>query len=462
MAAGGAFRFGPVAGRIALAGAVTCLSAAGCFLNAGPLPGNSQGGGGSAETTTTGEAGASGGTGGAALCGNEVVESDEQCDGENLKGRTCEGIGYPPGELKCTEMCVFDASGCNQDEPWWDNAWGYRMRVKVDGSMTEGALDDFTVLIPITNPALSNALENGGDIVFVPVGKTAPLPREIEYFNQSGGALIAWVRFPVIQPSQTYELMMYFGNSVAAPPQGSAWENGFAAVWHMGEQAIDAGNTTVHKNSAGADYDGEQNGNLSGPGKIGVGQSFDGNDWILIKNGGTIALSDTDCSVAAWVKTTANEERALITKTPGGTHGISDVLTGIGHEGPYFGMDQYFVDFVRGTTNVADGKWHYVVWSQARNIGGGGQDQWRVFVDGVKEGQEDHHMNLDNTGHIVQIGKGVPGSYFAGSWKGQIDEVRISKVDRRAEWVLATFNSQNTPEKYVSYDPVQKVPPPAP
>ncbi|MBK8252305.1 MAG: DUF2341 domain-containing protein [Polyangiaceae bacterium] len=461
MAAGGAFRFGFGVGCVVLAGAVACLSATGCFLDAGPLPGSSplQGGGGSAETASTGQ-GADGGV--ALLCGNEAVEGEELCDGANLKGRTCEGIGYPPGELKCTETCVLDASGCNQGEPWWDNTWGYRMRVKVDGSMTEGVLDDFTVLIPITNAALSNALGSGEDIVFIPVGKTAPLAHEIEYFNQSSGILIAWVRFPTIQPSQVYELMMYFGNPAAVPKSGSAWETGFAGVWHMSEQAIDAGTTTVHKNSAGADYDGEQNGNLSGPGKIGVGQSFDGTDWISIKNGGAIALSDATCSIAAWIRTTVNEERALITKTPNGTHGQSDVLTGVGHDGPYFGMDQYFVDFVRGTTNVTDGKWHYVVWSQTRNAGGGGQDEWRVFVDGAKEAQEEHHMNSDNSGHIIQIGKGVPSSYFSGSWKGQIDEVRISKVDRPAEWVLATFNNQNTPEKYVTHDQIQKVPPPPP
>jgi len=78
---------------------------------------------------------------GAALCGNGICESDrgeedadscpadcsvpapdcgdgnldlgEACDGEDLMGQTCAGLGFPGGSLGCTTSCEFDTSGCD-------------------------------------------------------------------------------------------------------------------------------------------------------------------------------------------------------------------------------------------------------------------------------------------------------------------------------------------------------------
>ncbi|MDY0003809.1 MAG: DUF4215 domain-containing protein [Polyangia bacterium] len=46
------------------------------------------------------------------ICGNGVAECDEQCDGADLKNKTCEGIGYSGGTLSCTSSCRFDVSSC--------------------------------------------------------------------------------------------------------------------------------------------------------------------------------------------------------------------------------------------------------------------------------------------------------------------------------------------------------------
>lgn len=46
-------------------------------------------------------------------CGNGVADGDDQCDGSDLDGQTCEGLGYTlGGTLACTAGCGFDASGC--------------------------------------------------------------------------------------------------------------------------------------------------------------------------------------------------------------------------------------------------------------------------------------------------------------------------------------------------------------
>ena len=63
-----------------------------------------------------------------ALCGNNIIEGSEQCDGTNLNGKTCASLGYTGGTLKCTN-CFFDTSGCTG---------GAQFRVTVDTSKVIG------------------------------------------------------------------------------------------------------------------------------------------------------------------------------------------------------------------------------------------------------------------------------------------------------------------------------------
>jgi hypothetical protein len=47
-------------------------------------------------------------------CGDGVRDSAEVCDGSDLGGSTCHGLGYHSGTLACTAGCTFDTSGCLQ------------------------------------------------------------------------------------------------------------------------------------------------------------------------------------------------------------------------------------------------------------------------------------------------------------------------------------------------------------
>ena len=48
---------------------------------------------------------------GAIACGNNVREGAEQCDGTDLAGQTCVGLGYAGGTLGCTG-CIFNTAAC--------------------------------------------------------------------------------------------------------------------------------------------------------------------------------------------------------------------------------------------------------------------------------------------------------------------------------------------------------------
>jgi len=48
----------------------------------------------------------------AAICGNNVKEGDEECDGTDLGGKDCTDLGYTGGTLTCNPDCTFNTSGC--------------------------------------------------------------------------------------------------------------------------------------------------------------------------------------------------------------------------------------------------------------------------------------------------------------------------------------------------------------
>lgn len=50
----------------------------------------------------------------ATACGNGKLEAPEQCDGDDLGGADCAGLGlgYSGGTLACTPKCAFDTLGC--------------------------------------------------------------------------------------------------------------------------------------------------------------------------------------------------------------------------------------------------------------------------------------------------------------------------------------------------------------
>jgi hypothetical protein len=57
-------------------------------------------------------------------CGDGVAESAESCDGDDLRGYTCEMLGRNEGTLVCTEGCTFDTDGCGMTGTGCDGQGG--------------------------------------------------------------------------------------------------------------------------------------------------------------------------------------------------------------------------------------------------------------------------------------------------------------------------------------------------
>ncbi len=46
-------------------------------------------------------------------CGNDIIDGNDDCDGLDLGGETCQGLGFGGGLLACSAGCGLDVSGCS-------------------------------------------------------------------------------------------------------------------------------------------------------------------------------------------------------------------------------------------------------------------------------------------------------------------------------------------------------------
>lgn len=102
-------------------GPAVALCASICFYGCATQVAPEQREGRPSATTGGGEAGVGGaggetGQGGAPLptgCGDGLaVEANEECDGEHLRGESCESLGFDGGVLGCKPDCTLDVTAC--------------------------------------------------------------------------------------------------------------------------------------------------------------------------------------------------------------------------------------------------------------------------------------------------------------------------------------------------------------
>jgi Protein of unknown function (DUF1566) len=58
------------------------------------------------------------------VCGNNIAQASEACDGTDLRGQTCQSVGFAGGTLSCAVGCTFDTGQCLSLLRYIDNGDG--------------------------------------------------------------------------------------------------------------------------------------------------------------------------------------------------------------------------------------------------------------------------------------------------------------------------------------------------
>lgn len=278
----------------------------------------------------------------------------------------------------------------------------------------------------------SQARADGADLRFSADGQ--PLAYQIEQWDPAGGEASVWVRMPVVRGNARQEFTLHWGQSDASSESnGQAVfneSNGYAVVMHLA--AADPVKDEVGTVSP------TDRGTTACAGAIGRGRRFEPGQGIAC--GEKIAGLPNGagpCTTEAWFQA----ER------------VNGIVVGWGNEQaqgkaimevrspPHVRMDCYF-----SSANVAsEGRLPLGAWVHVVHACQAGDS--RIYVNGQLAGSASGRQSLLNVRSPARMWLG--GWYNNYRFAGDVDEVRISRVARSADWVKLAYENQKPQQTLV-------------
>ncbi len=265
---------------------------------------------------------------------------------------------------------------------------------------------------------------------------TDPMPFKLERYTTNGsvGEVIMWVNVASISSSVDTVYYLCYGDTglVTDGSSTSAWDSSYKGVYLMNENA---GNTTVTDASTSGNNAITINNtsSITTTGNQGLGFTFDGSSEYI--HSFSAVPSSTTFTVTAWVNIGASNT------------GYRTIYAGGGSEpGLWLNARQmdWFdgsIDAVVGGTTIPTSQWHMVA---VRHNGNG--TNILVYYDGALDGTSGSTSNTD----LPDDSTAGIGGHNLEFFNGTMDTTTISNVDRGADWITTTFNSQGSPSTFAS------------
>ena len=330
----------------------------------------------------------------------------------------------------------------------------------VAGRVAGGPHANFPLLVKLTGSWLRTtaaggnvANTNGFDIgFFADEAGTMRLSHEVELYDGTNGALVAWVKVPSLTAMST--LFIHYGDPAITTSQQDipgVWSGGFSGVWHLGGVADSASTNN-----------GTDSGSTAATGQIGNARRFDGsNDFIDVGSGTSIDdIFSGGGTVEAWFNAAGwgEDNRGRILE--------KGVLNGNNFSGWSFAVDNSNVTgsilFAYGSTSFFDplGVWNVpansVMLNQWTHVAvvydrGSAANDPSIFINGTRRTA----MRTNGPGgamtsdasHNGRIGNRATGDR---TFNGTLDEVRMATAARSADWILTTFRNQSDPAGFLT------------
>ena len=327
-------------------------------------------------------------------------------------------------------------SGAAQDKPveafakypGWQHSGSVYLLTTPDGANLPATASEegFPLLVRLNKDFFnfSEAKANGEDIRFTTSTGT-PLAYQIDQWDAANGQASIWVRIPMIQGNTRQEIKLYWGKadaeSESSGPAVFNESNGYLSVWHMNDPVRDEVGTLESTDT----------GTISSSGIIGKSRRFDVGKGINC--GETITaypVGSSPHSTEAWFKA----EKSNATVLAWGNEQAQGKVMLQFFNPPHMKIECYFSGAdVRGDSTLATSQWIHVIHAFKNGDS-------KVYVNGVLDGV--------STSAGAPLAIKSPARMYIGGWynnyrfSGDIDEVRISKVTRSADWVKLQYENQ--------------------
>ncbi|MFC1576308.1 DUF2341 domain-containing protein, partial [Candidatus Omnitrophota bacterium] len=316
-----------------------------------------------------------------------------------------------------------------------------KVTITIDPAEVSGGapLSDFPVLFTMTDTGLIDQVETGTPdeykIKFTNEGGTT-LPYEVESFDNSTGALVAWVKADSISNSEDTILYLYYGlASAPANVPTDVWDSDYQAVWHMTE--VDPIDSTSNGNDA-LDQSGGSGITYTSSGVIGGALDFAGpsvaNAYIDVgKKASQLNIGgSTPKTISVWAKPTTVDTWMISSVGTKNTRQAFNV--GLLSDGRVrFDVKTYGI----GGGSFSTSDWNYIT----AVYEGSGTNAARIYLNDTEAASATWSLNtLDGTNFV--IGAWYGGTETVDSFYGPMDEFRISNEAKSADWIATEYNNQ--------------------
>jgi hypothetical protein len=334
----------------------------------------------------------------------------------------------------CDGLTDYDDSTC--DREWWNPDYKRRRKIFFD-NLEQGTLSEFPVLVGLGPGRIDYAqtMEQGQDLRFIDADGHTVLNHEIEKWDASGTSII-WVKVPEIFGRSNMDYMwMYYGNPSAPDEYDPAWvwSAGYQGVYHLHDDFNDSSAPSIHGTNQGSD-DKEC--------LLADCQDFDHSqdDYIDLGQNRSLLSNAAGCTLSAVVKPESIDSADnIISISVNGSSTDSRAVLGLvdGNDVIVGGRASDAEDFRSGETTgdlIATGNWYYLA-----GVIDYSADLLAIYVNGQFIGSTtagfSQGTTADTTASTSAIGAQDDGS--GDFFNGDIDEVRIARTVRSADWIVA-------------------------
>ncbi len=335
-------------------------------------------------------------------------------------------------------------------EGGFDEAWAYREMITINASEIDEDLTNFPVYLDLADfgsTFFTRINTDGSDIRITESDGVSEVPREIVSASTTLESGEVYFSAPTLSSTTNSVFYIYYGNALATDyavtdtyGAENVWDSDFLAVYHM--ESEDAVDSTSFDRDAVAVGDTP----TTAAGRFGTAVSITdngGSDYLDLQSDLSELNGLGEMTVSAWanVDDDANDD-VIFTRGPAGTVELLwDNINGSTNNDTWtFNVDSTSsggnrVDAAPNGISVGD-TWQYVTGAMQ------GANRY-IYVDGV--------LRNTNSGPATTLRTNTSGSYigfWAGStgfdYQGLIDEYRISRVERSAEWIAAEYSNMST------------------
>lgn len=332
----------------------------------------------------------------------------------------------------------FETEYPSQYNPF-EFGWEYRKQITIDHSKVAGNLTNFPVLVSTVDVDLSQKTQaDGDDILFMNApGVATRLNYEIEQFDANSGKLVAWVNITTLSSNDDTTFYMYYGNPTCLSQQypEKTWDSNYLAVYHQKYCASGLIDSTKYA----------RNGTVSGSpatitGKIDGAIDYDGSGaYYTIGN-----IYGADKSEFTWE----------IWFNPDTITSDDGIVGNVGAVVPCFAVynSRWYIQTPIGGTTYTNtsrlltvGNWQFATISYTD-----GDDTLRYYYNGQR------HSTLLTDGGLAYMNFNLRIGRYSGTthcFDGKIDELRLSDIQRSANWISTEFNNQNNPSGFMIFGP---------